>query len=1064
MILLILLPLSLFGISLIYVYQNQERIVQTEIDAINRGYRGMISVGDIRLAPFKNFPYLSVRVDDVAVRESKETDAASIAEVADIYIGLDLTDLVQGKIDIKKLLIEDGYFEMVLHKDGSDNLSNAFATESDTTAADPLHIHLRDIELKNIDVRKKDESNGLVVQGKIHWARGGFQSTPQHTAAHIDTEFDLNIIKNGDTTYVKQKQFAFQTDLDFDESTGILEVAPSKIEMEHSDFELSGLVNTRNNMDLDLEIIGSKSNFDLFLAFAPNEVAPVLKRYENAGKIYFNAKLQGPAGFGYRPFFDVKFGADEAFLENTDYGRRIEDMSFEGHFTNGAKRDPTTMEFSMVNITAKPGQGDFVGAIHVLNFESPEIEMSLDAKFELDFIAEFLNLTDYKDASGTIDLSMKFHDIIDLDHPERALDNLNQAYYSELNVKNVTVNSTDLPAPLKSLNAHVVMRGQKAELDLFEVRIGESDLSITGYLSDLPAILHQSDVTVKGHLDIRSEVLDVAELTRYVQDGSQGLDERIEGLALGLTFESTAQNLAQFTYLPKGEFFVDSLHAELKHYPHTLHDFHVDLLIDERDLRIKDFAGYIDASDFRLNGMVHDYSFCMKDTLAGDVNLDLGLKSKLLRLEDILAYQGQNYVPEEYRHEEFEHLSLHLTSSMHYNASGLHSIDVTLDRFDAKMHLHPMRFQDVRGRFRYEDEQLLVNDFHAQLGRTILNVDMNYYLGKDSTRTSTDNFLTLKTNYIDFDQLTNFNPNPPASREQSPQTEGDGTQEAKDISAHAEAYNLYELPFSDMDFDLQIGHFIYHRLDIRDINAKLRTTEDHYLYVDTLQMTAAGGDFNMNGYFNGSDPTHIYLKPNLRIEHVDLDQLLFKFENFGQDAIVSENLHGQLSATVTGNIRVYPDFVPDLDESEVHMDVMALNGRLENYDYMLMLSDYFGDKNLSSVRFDTLQNHLDVVNGVLTIPYMTIESTLGHLEISGEQDTDHNIEYYVRIPWELVRKGAVNRVFGKKKKEDEETGEDEIIEVDPNDKVRYLNLKITGTPDDFDIRPGKDKKKKKKAL
>jgi len=107
---------------------------------------------------------------------------------------------------------------------------------------------------------------------------------------------------------------------------------------------------------------------------------------------------------------------------------------------------------------------------------------------------------------------------------------------------------------------------------------------------------------------------------------------------------------------------------------------------------------------------------------------------------------------------------------------------------------------------------------------------------------------------------------------------------------------------------------------------------------------------------------------------------------------------------------------------------------------------------------------LDMVNGVLSIPNMTIESTLGHLEISGEQDTDHNIEYYVRIPWKLVKQGAVNRVFGKKKEEGENSGEDEIIEVDPNDKVRYLNLKITGTMDDFEIRPGKEKKKKKNAL
>ena len=218
----------------------------------------------------------------------------------------------------------------------------------------------------------------------------------------------------------------------------------------------------------------------------------------------------------------------------------------------------------------------------------------------------------------------------------------------------------------------------------------------------------------------------------------------------------------------------------------------------------------------------------------------------------------------------------------------------------------------------------------------------------------------------------------------------------------------------------------------------------------------------MKGYFNGSNPERIYLKPNLKLENVDLDRLLFKFENFGQDAIVSENLHGQLTATISGNIRVYPDFVPDLDQSEVHLDVMALNGRLENYDYMLMLSDYFGDKDLTNVRFDTLQNHIDVVNGVVSIPNMTIESTLGHMEISGKQDMkDDHIEYYIRIPWSMVKQASASRLFGKKKQAGEERTEaDEIVEVDPNDKVRYLNLKVTGTLDEFKIRPGRDKKRK----
>ena len=160
-------------------------------------------------------------------------------------------------------------------------------------------------------------------------------------------------------------------------------------------------------------------------------------------------------------------------------------------------------------------------------------------------------------------------------------------------------------------------------------------------------------------------------------------------------------------------------------------------------------------------------------------------------------------------------------------------------------------------------------------------------------------------------------------------------------------------------------------------------------------MNAAGGKISLSGYFNGSDAKHIYMKPDLVAENVDLDKLLFKFENFGQDHLVSENLEGQLSTRLKGKIRVYPDLVPDLDQSDIQMDVKVLNGRLKNYDPMLALSDYMGDKNLRNIRFDTLQNHLDVKKGKIIIPKMTIESTLGHIEISGSHDSNQNIYIFL---------------------------------------------------------------------
>ena len=225
-------------------------------------------------------------------------------------------------------------------------------------------------------------------------------------------------------------------------------------------------------------------------------------------------------------------------------------------------------------------------------------------------------------------------------------------------------------------------------------------------------------------------------------------------------------------------------------------------------------------------------------------------------------------------------------------------------------------------------------------------------------------------------------------------------------------------------------------------------------------MNAAGGNIRLRGYFNGSDPNHIYMQPDLVMHNVDLDKLLFKFENFGQDHLVSENLQGELSARIKGKIRVYPDMVPDLDQSNIEMDVKVLNGRLKNYDPMLALSDYMEDKNLQNIRFDTLQNKLDINKGKITIPSMTIESTLGHIELSGTHDSDQNIDYYLRIPWKTVRKAAWRKLFGSKKDSvSNPEQEDEIVEVDPDKKIKYLNLKIRGRTDDYKVSLGNKKQR-----
>lgn len=1034
------LPILLFVTVVAIVYIKQDAIVQELITKANEDFRGTIQVEDSHISAFANFPYVSIDLDHAQVFEGKDVTQAPLFDVHDVYLGFDLFTLLKGEVQIKALKLSDGVIKLVQHTDGSFNLVNALATthEIDDTSEE-FHLDIRSIELINIDVFKFNEENNLLIEVFIDEALSKFRSHTELVSVSLDSRFLMNVMMDGDTTFIKHKHFSVQTELEFSQADQQLTIKPSQLRLEQAYFSMGGTVDMDDDMNLDLVFHGSKPNFDLLMAFAPEELMPVLQRYDNAGKIYFDASVKGKSINGHNPLVVADFGCEDAYFNNKISKKRLDQLFFKGHFTTGALGNASTSEFSLTDFSARPEAGSFKGNLLIRNFDSPEIDVKLRSEFELAFLAQFLNLTDLQDLKGSVALTMNFHDIIDLANPEKSIEKLNESYFTELEVENLSFRSPAFDVPINDLDIRATMDGHTAVVDQFNLLVGESDISIQATISDLPAILHHTKDPVTADMIIKAKRLNIKELTSG-DSLSKPVDEDITDLSLKLKFKSSARSFTESPNLPVGEFFIEDLYAKLRHYPHTLHDFHADVFVDEQDFRVVDFTGMIDKSDFHFTGRLRNYDLWFLNEPLGDTKVEFNLTSKLLQLEDLFSYEGENYVPADYRHEEFQNLRLHGFADLHFN-KGLKSADVTIDRLEAKMKVHPLRFEQFSGRFHYEDEHLMVEKFKGKLGKSEFIADLNYYLGADTSIRKRDNHFELQANRLDFDELFSY------TLPTGPTTPAD----------HEAGFNIYEVPFSNMTFNFDIKKLNYHRYQIDNFFAKARTTPSHYLFVDTLHAEAAGGRINMHGYFNGSDPKRIYLSPVLRVENVDLDKLLFKFENFGQDHLVSENLHGQLSGAISGKVHMHADLVPILDDSELHLDVKVVNGRLEQYKALHAVSDYFKDKDLDKVRFDTLQNKLDWVNGKLSIPAMTINSTLGFIELSGKQDLDMNMEYYVRIPWKLVTQVASQKLFGSKDQPNVE--EDEIQYRDDDKKQRFVNLKISGTPENYKISLAKDKKK-----
>ena len=90
-----------------------------------------------------------------------------------------------------------------------------------------FHIHLKSIELIGVDIYKLNESNNLIIESFVDHAELAFKSNGEHVLASIGAEMELNVIKDGDTTFFKHKHLSIDSEVEY-----LKEAGPKSIKVE----------------------------------------------------------------------------------------------------------------------------------------------------------------------------------------------------------------------------------------------------------------------------------------------------------------------------------------------------------------------------------------------------------------------------------------------------------------------------------------------------------------------------------------------------------------------------------------------------------------------------------------------------------------------------------------------------------------------------------------------------------------------------------------------------------------------------------------------------------------
>ncbi|QJB30990.1 AsmA-like C-terminal region-containing protein [Chitinophaga oryzae] len=1052
--------LLLIGIAGGILYSQQQRLTQLAVDELNKQFAGELVLEKSSISPFSNFPYVSIALHHVRFFANKRMDGKPLYEVEKLYAGFSLPDILRGRYQVRIVVVANGKVDIARAANGDVDLIRAHAFKSDSTAAaaadsaEALSLDLKKVILKNIDVTYRDAASGWKIVSHIEKIKTSFKMEGDRIALELDSKMLFDFTSRTDSTLFRNRKVSMDLKGNYDLSKQQLALAPSTVRLENASLSLAGTAAMGKETMLDLQVKGDRPDLNLLFALVPNDIAAMMEKYRRDGRIFFDGTVKGKLSKNEMPAIRVNFGCENVWFQNKNIDRKVDSLGFKGYYTNGDAHTLKTSELHLLGINAKPGQGVFRGNFVMKDFTDPHIVMQVYSELDLKFVGEFLGIKDLEQLQGQIALKMNFKELVDIHLPEQQLAKLKEGIQSELTVTNLEFRIPNYPLPVRKMNLHAQVRNGSLLLDSIAFRIGSSDIKAGGSISDLPAIFHAQQKPIAVTFRASGNAIHPGELMLADTTHKILRQEVMTGFHIGLAFETSVQELLHPNPLPRGTFRLTNLGAAFKQYPHALHDFGADITINDTSLLVRNFSGHIDSSGFAFKGRLNNYPLWFDKIKKGRTELAFDLKSDRIAVNDLIGPRGRKFIPQGYWYEEAGKLWLRAKLNMRYD-TVFKRVDARIANISGTLKQHPVQLENIKGRIRYGTNRYLVVDtLTGKIGTTDFDMNLKLYAGPDRQGKERNNFFSFKSQYLNIDELMNYDFTDQTAQAQAP---AKPTTVRENDSLHAAGFNIFKIPFSNFDAQVNIGKIRYHRLWMKDVLANVHMQKDQRIKVDTISLRMAGGHIGMRGILNASDPAKLYFRSGIRLDSVDMTKMLLKFDNFGQDMVLNNNLKGKLTGHIKSHVRLHPDLTPVLSETAAQMDVEIHNGVLLDFGPMQAMSSYFKDKNLRMVRFDTLRNKLTFKNGTLEIPKMNINSSLGYIEVSGNQSLNLQMNYYLRVPMKMVTQVGFQALFGRKREEVDADQVDAIESIDKGKKGRFMHIRISGTPDKYKVGLGKQK-------
>lgn len=507
--------ISVLALLLVIPLLFKDRIAAGARTAINGAVNAKVDWRDIGLTVFRNFPNLTLSIQDLSVVGVGAFAGDTLASVDQLRLVLNLPSVVANwrrgdPLLVRELVLQEPVLRLLVQEDGAANwdiIRESPATPSADTAS-AFTVSLRQFRIEKGSVTMDDQASGLTasVAGYDQTLSGDFAA--ERFLLRTSASAEAVSVRFAGVPYLTRVGVAIEADLDADMAARRFILRDNRLRL--NDLELTwagsiGLDSARTLLDLTFE--APSTDFRHIISLIPAIYAQDFASLQTTGTMTVAGRVSGAHGETDFPAFSLRATVDDGSFKYPDLALPARDIGFELSIDNtGGSLDRTVLDLSRFHAVIGSNPVDAAFRLRT-PVSDPDIALTLAGRVDLAEVRQTMKFEGVDDLAGVITADAAI---------ATRLSSLDAGRFDQvdargtIDIRNFTLASADVPHAIVIDETRLRLTPRLTELTTFRGRIGGSDMAMTGTLDNLLRFVMRGE-PLHGRASLRSNRFDLNE-------------------------------------------------------------------------------------------------------------------------------------------------------------------------------------------------------------------------------------------------------------------------------------------------------------------------------------------------------------------------------------------------------------------------------------------------------------------------------------------------------------------------------------------------------------------------